>query len=164
MKLIIYIIVVCLGFLTTCIGADTYGVLANSSITTSEGTEHITSKSTITIYTPEDVEERRKAQREYVKRLNEARESHAQYLKRHGHGHSGDPIVNPYLEPKTPAELKTEKALLDKKVMQFRLEKATNGSVMYQLKVSNCYSNATDGFPKDDSLAKYWYQKSQHTK
>ncbi len=48
-----------------------------------------------------------------------------------------------------------------RKVMQFRLEQATNGSKTYQLKVSNCYTNGTDGFPLNTNLATYWFNKAQ---
>lgn len=51
-----------------------------------------------------------------------------------------------------------------KRVMKFRLEQATNGSTMYQLRVSTNYLFGTDGFPLDTNLAKYWYNKATATK
>ena len=48
------------------------------------------------------------------------------------------------------------------KIIQFRLEQATNGSTAYQLRVSTNYLMGTDGFPTNAALAKYWYNKAQN--
>lgn len=164
MKTIIYILIMCVlcfGCLTTCFGADTYGVSVNSSITTSEGTEHFSAKSVVRFYTPEELEE----MRQYRLRVQEAHRSHQEYLKKYGHGHSTDPIINPYItDEDIRAEYKRrqeDKRVTDNKVMQFRLEQATNGSTTYQLKVSTNYLHGTDGFPTNKVLADYWYQKAQ---
>jgi 5,10-methylene-tetrahydrofolate dehydrogenase/methenyl tetrahydrofolate cyclohydrolase len=51
-----------------------------------------------------------------------------------------------------------------KKVMQFRLEQATNGNHAYQCLISTNYLNGTDGFPTNKVLAEYWAKQALENK
>ena len=53
-----------------------------------------------------------------------------------------------------------EKSEVVQRVMNFRLEQATNGSKTYQLMVSTNYLKGTDGFPVNTNLSTYWCNKA----
>jgi hypothetical protein len=46
------------------------------------------------------------------------------------------------------------------RVMQFRLQQATNGNYMYQCKVATNYMKGTDGFLTNRVLAQYWVHQA----